>query len=341
MNWVDVVGYQHEVVHTGVLRHLLKDTTTGPALLKGLGVAGVTSISNPVQEQRLGGRTRGPGKADLTATIEIDGRQVSLAVETKVDSHARREQLEATVADGEIGVLLAVGVSALQFDLDQTIDRGAWHLVGPEDWLAALREVQVEPELRAYVDAVRAESERHAAARELACTGPERLDTADDDLTRGSVPGSELLQWAWLSEMRKALGSGVQADGDPLSAPWWGGKQISGPFMWSAFGGWKQSDDVDVYLNLFVENGFPRLGVRVGGGPSEAMRRTVAEVGEFVAMLPGFERPKRRGSAQHGTTSVASFPLGGLAIGESAAAVREAVGRIDAEVGRSADRSES
>src|SRR4051794_34380412 len=92
-SWVDLVGYQHEVVHTGALRELLGDNEhqlyVASALI-GQPVADVDRLETekPVPPAR--------GKVDLLGDANIAGRRARpcrVAVEMKVDSASTVEQL--------------------------------------------------------------------------------------------------------------------------------------------------------------------------------------------------------------------------------------------------------
>src|SRR4051794_37021883 len=109
-NWVSVVGFRHEVVHTGVLRYLLDEPDTGALLAQEITGADVVEVQGTRQERRVAGFA---GKADLVAELTLaSGETVALAIETKVDSDGSREQLRATAAPPHFGVLLAVGLTA-------------------------------------------------------------------------------------------------------------------------------------------------------------------------------------------------------------------------------------
>src|SRR4051812_1105246 len=108
--WPAIVGYQHEVMHTGVLAHLLDDEHRGPRLATRLIGEQVREICWYERERRLDGMN---GRADLVALLRVADARRDLAVETKVDSNASREQLDNTVGRAGYGVLLAVGITGL------------------------------------------------------------------------------------------------------------------------------------------------------------------------------------------------------------------------------------
>jgi hypothetical protein len=101
VSWVELVGYQHEVVHTGVLNYLLdygsdaadQTRTRVAAALLDEPVAGVS-------DARREGRAGGSGTPDLVARIALgDGLEFDFAVETKVDSNWSLDQLEGRGAE--------------------------------------------------------------------------------------------------------------------------------------------------------------------------------------------------------------------------------------------------
>jgi hypothetical protein len=94
MDWVDVIGYQHEAMHTGVLAHLLRGSRAADVAAALIGIGGVAAVEDVRREQRL----KGTRPVDLAASIiDGDGTRTRLAVEAKVDSAWTPQQLRETV----------------------------------------------------------------------------------------------------------------------------------------------------------------------------------------------------------------------------------------------------
>ncbi len=120
-NWVEVVGYRHEVVHTGVLRQLLSiPDGVGADVAEAFFGLEAKSVARdgccfddggPTTEVKIG-QTR--ERADLGGWLRLsDGARTWALVETKVDSAGTRAQLDATARNSDVSVLFAVGCSAL------------------------------------------------------------------------------------------------------------------------------------------------------------------------------------------------------------------------------------
>ncbi|WP_210492099.1 hypothetical protein [Patulibacter sp. SYSU D01012] len=328
MDWVEVVGYQHEVVHTGVLRWALRAEPSSDRphrLLQAMGVDAVQVDGDTVAtEGRLTAARRGPGKADLVADITLAGGARSrLAVETKVDSRATFDQLQATMDDiAHRGVLLAVGLTGLQFD-PRSLPSERWRFVDVRRWQQALAEAGVLPELGPYADAIAAEVRRQEDARATARRCEDVLPDLDGDGGSRRIDGGTFVAWAWLAETRDQL------QGQP--APWHGQTERSGPVIWSAPPKWKQADTgVDVYLSLTVEQRTPKLAVRVGGGRhlSDEMRVLAGGLADGLDDL-GFARPKRALSRGRGTYAAATLNLLGRPPAAAAIEIIRTIERLD------------
>lgn len=267
--WIDVVGYQHEVVHTGVLKALLEDEMGAElaAELTGRPLGAVERVDphKVVAEQRL---ERGAGKADLTAQLELaDGTIRRVAVETKVHSNGTRDQLQRTTGDlpDAEGVLLALGLTSLKMsvaDTDEVSQSGStWHFVGPERWIRAL-EGQAEVKgswLPEYVAAVKA-----------------WVDTLD-----GRGP-KELEHLRWMNDVREGLEYPER----------WGGIEtmISGPLL-SCFG-WEDEPKLhDVYLQFMGHwDGRRVLCLKAG----VAAQAEAAEPEDLQALIARLEQQQSR-----------------------------------------------
>lgn len=162
-SWVSVVGYQHEVLHTGVLAALLQGTDgpTVAARLTQRDSSEIADVHSVAREKRL---PSGKGRADLTAELElVDGRHIPLAVETKIHSNGTCRQLERTtmgVQDAE-GVLLALGLTSLKLTrrhIERGLSRQArWHWVGVGELYNIVNGLSARdrPWLPSYAEALR------------------------------------------------------------------------------------------------------------------------------------------------------------------------------------------
>lgn len=296
--WVDVVGYRHEVLHTGVLAELL-ESEEGPAVaaeLVGEDAGAFVGVESVKREGRI---HRGAGTADLKATlVRRDGERVPLAVETKVDSNGSREQLERTASRGSAeGVLLALGLTALKMSSTDTAEVSGeerrWHFVGPRNWLAILEKFgRDRPYMPEYAAAVANWTERLDEARQRAAAGGRAENRGGE--------ARELEHLAWLAEVRETLG----AEWEPIRT------LISGPVMTCLV---PRLDGVDVYVQFMGRNDGRRmlcLKCGAGAGP-ENLQDVATRVGRWASEeLQGFQRqPSPRRHCKSAT--VALLELGG------------------------------
>jgi hypothetical protein len=215
VDWVDAVGYRHEVIHSGVLEVLLSDVESGPRVAQDLLGDGlqVQAVCSPRREVRIGPARRRP--IDLAADLKLsNGATVKLGVEVKVDSAWSPKQLESTVALPDQGVLLAVGCTALTAT-EPEMPRG-WRLVGPKEWASIVAErAGGDRALESYVGHVQQEAQSHAEALRCVNLGlpvePIRDRTA-------------LAHWAYFHEVVASRPAGKDE--------WWERKTlISGPLL--------------------------------------------------------------------------------------------------------------
>ena len=256
--WPEIVGYRHEILHTGVLAHLLNDPARGAAIAVALTGADVKAVSDVRTEQKVDGYT---GKADLVAGVElVAGQSVTLAVETKVDSDVDHEQLEHTAGAPHIAVLLSLGVTALKMtarDLGEDLTVGGWRVVDPAAWAGVLdQHIQAEDSLLGpYVAEVQREAVEHARARELAYR-PEFEEWLIDGSRRGDW---QLEHYAWLAEIRERL---------PNPDEWWVYEKQSGPLM----GLWReefQRGGRSVFIEFVCTWSQRSLRLKIGAGEGE------------------------------------------------------------------------
>lgn len=217
MDWVDVIGYQHEVMHTGVLAHLLRGDRGAEVAAALLDRPAVVAIKDVWPEQRLNGSR----PIDLAGwVIDRDGTRTRLGVETKVDSAWSPAQLTETVPAEAFGVLLAVGYTALAAtngDLAAlSPEPGRWRLVRPRRWAEIVRDhAGGDRELERYARRVLQEADEHdAALRAVAAEQPVGASEDRDAQT--------LSHWAYFHEV---------LDGRDDVAEWERKTLVSGPLL--------------------------------------------------------------------------------------------------------------
>lgn len=274
MDWVQAVGYQHEVIHTGVLEHLLNGespVTVAQALL-GNEPPAILNVEDCEREKQV--RRRRP--IDLAATLRLPAdRTVRLGVEVKVDSRWTYTQLTSTINDDDAGVLLAVGCTALAATQPELPPN--WRLVGPAEWATIVEaHTHGDEALTAYVKHVRDEAESHERARHTV-----NASRPVEQLRKGSALG----HWAYFCEVvaHSAL--------DPSSGSWERKTLISGPLLTR----WIERDDTPgrgVYVELMGHEGEDReLCVKCWADSDglEALRDRVSQ-----CLDNGDPRPHRR-----------------------------------------------
>ena len=199
-NWVKLVGYQHEVVHTGVLRYLLGDEVYASSVLTDMLGTPTAIRGEPRTEHKLSDFPRCP---DLIAELEPGGTY--LAVETKVDSTATPEQLKAEAGPPHHGVLLALGITGLAVTSPHpwNLKDSNWTVILPRQWANILARLGVEsdPVLGPYLREVEREAEEHEHAREVA-----RRDTREAQRVEPETGRCAALEHcAWLATIRDQL----------------------------------------------------------------------------------------------------------------------------------------
>jgi hypothetical protein len=208
---VDIVGYQHEVVHTGVLETLLSEEQMRASVAERLLGERVGRTLAPEREVRIGTTRRRP--IDLAVTLDSPGgRAAKLGIEVKVDSAWTGRQLEDTVAPPDRGVLLALGCTWLAATQPEMPSQ--WRLVGPREWAAIVVDhLNGMPELETYARHVAEEAKWHAEAIERVNEG--RRVAHGREATR-------LEHWAYFHEVVREVGGDQRWDRKTL---------ISGPLL--------------------------------------------------------------------------------------------------------------
>lgn len=317
--WIDAVGWQQERAHTAVLHALLSDHRTAGRCASELLGDRATVVGSPEREKR-GPQGVGRTRADLVfeAAFDGDGEAVPVAVETKVASPVRYDQLDNTACSPARGILLAPGRAALRVT-DASIawaGDGCWRLVDVERWheafASAVEGIELPPWLRDYAVELEARAQAQRQALERA-----RIS---------GVSGSSRLldSCAWLRAMRESLP-------ENLSSDWYGTGELSGEALFTNLEHrWQASNGADLYLNFNARAGSVRFEVRAGG-PSDSLRvlrehplllRAVRDV--------GFEPAHDRFQARWRSCSIASQDLSGVSAIRAAELVRTTVGKVDA-----------
>ena len=242
MDWVQAVGYQHEVIHTGVLEHLLNGKSRGTVAQALLGdeAPAILNVEGCTREKRMPGKRR---PIDLAATLQLPADRTRwLGVEVKVDSAWTPAQLTSTINDDDDGVLLAVGCTALAATPPEMPTEN-WRLVGPAEW-ATIVEAHTDGDdlLAAYAKHVRDEAESHERARDAVRTRRPVEEPRN---------GSELRHWAYFYEVVD------HSTLDSSSGSWERKKLISGPLLTR----WINRDDTPdrgLYIELMGHEGEDR-----------------------------------------------------------------------------------
>ena len=259
------------------------------------------------------------GRADLVAEVELaDGQTTWIGVETKVDSNATREQLAATADAPNLGVLLTLGITAMNLTArDLGPDLNAWNVVTPADWTTVLRNAGAADSvlLAPYLHEVDQEASDHVHARELA----HEPDRADWSRTSRRGLGESLEHYAWLAEIRDRL---------DLPETWWTYTNQSGPLM----GTWRsefQTSDRDTFLEFMCSRHRRILCLKIGEGEGDLL----ALAADACARIEGSDwQPSRRRPSKAAKTCTAGWlDLSALAPEAAAARTREAIAQVSVQ----------
>jgi hypothetical protein len=307
MDWVQAVGYQHEVIHTGVLEHLLNGESrvaVARALL-GTDAPAIVNVEDSVREKRMRGRR----PIDLAATLLLPAdHKRGLGVEVKVDSRWTPAQLTSTVDDEDDGVLLAVGCTALAATQPELPCN--WRLVCPVEWATIVQAHAYGDEaLVAYAKHVHDEAEAHEHARDAVNAGRP---------VERSRRGSALGHWAYFCEVVKHSAL------DSSTGSWERKTLISGPLLTR----WIERDDMSgrgVYIELMGHGGEDReLCVKCWtDNDLEALRDRVSR-----CLDDDEQRQRRRLRNAAKSCTAWSTSLSGKAPREAAVCCDELVGRL-------------
>jgi hypothetical protein len=315
ITWPTLIGYRHEIMHTGVLRYLIGHPEHGPEVASALAGADVAAVLDVRTEAAI---PAFKGRADLVADVRLlDGSLVGLAVETKVDSNASYEQITATAEPPQLGVLLALGVTALAIGDRELADNApGWRAFDPGRWAAILDRCGAEGDslLGPYATEVRREAREHAAARELA-----RRDGAPSERVAGARREDGLLEhYAWLAEIRDRLDD---------AGEWWTYTNRSGPLM----GLWRddfQQDGRDTFIEFMCSDRERILCLKIGGGDGDL--HDSAEHALSRVRGAGWQPGRRRPSASAQTCTAAYLDLSGIDADTAARRSRQAIAEVGA-----------
>ena len=303
LNWVDVVGFQIERVHTGVLYELLKNRDTAETILKGI-VEGLepdshieVNVETLMRETHAGGGRR--TRADLVAEISIDGAAYEpLVIETKVDSNCERKQLENEASDETKCVLLAVGITGMQWRKPGYALPPDWSFVDANKWRQVLAEVSELPEVFVdYCARLDEEIEMQEAALRSALGAS---SSSDDALLKDDPRGSEMAEWAWLSEVRSELGEANKDFGKNEAHET---RVVFISETWLAIDGYPEMHH---WIDLLVEDGKRMLVLKADGGSRDERLRVWEALG-VEAEQKDFKRGSKPRTNSGGSFRVASL----------------------------------
>jgi len=229
-----------------------------------------------------------------------------LAIETKVDSDARREQMEGTAGEGNFAALFAVGLTSLQIsDVRPGAWGGeAWTVIDLPAWVDALRNCGVtDSTIGAYMSCVEREHRNHEQARAAAASGT----SVCTDAWR---IGNRLLAWAWMAEIADAVTKAGHGT-------FWCHTRISGPVMY-----WHEAETLlpgengYLYLDFMVEKELRRrLVVKALRVPSDK-RVAVWEAAGAAVSKKAVRARSRPAAAQTGSFKIAAIDLDGMTTDE-------------------------
>ena len=298
-------GFQHEPLHTTALCLLLAGLD-GAALAGRIWDLPVAAVLEVQLEKRA---PTGSGIADLGCRVRLrDGQEVDAIVETKVDSAYTWDQL-ATMSDGDRvpATLLALGTTG--FVIDSNTIPAPWRRLRLREWLPIVERAE-STLLRPYVDLLRVEDARQLAA--------ERAAEAGDRANDGTRRGAELVDFAWLTSIRRKR---------PIRQPsfvWCSRQPRSGPILGWLPTGWGPDGD-NVWLQLMCTAADRRLCVQVAGPFDVMLERATA----LAAALREPWRRGRRPSRAHRSCTAAWIDCSGLTPEQAAKIVDEARAVLD------------
>lgn len=250
-DWTKVLGYQHERLHTGVMRWLIDNPSTRIRLHELLPILrGEGRIETKFEARG----TDAKGVADLLLS-RADRQAV---IETKVDSLWTSDQLERERGSDPNTDVHLFTVGLLDLVTSECCVPEDVHWIGLERWLDVLTSLELPPALDDYVEALRRQRDLHARAREAAFEKP----TAWRPSSRLECSAAN---WAW-------IGIVLQHLNDKRS--WKRNNPISGPLL---NGGWCEEDGEHYFLEFCTTWGQSR-SIRIKAGSSSRERTSALRV---------------------------------------------------------------
>lgn len=316
--WTELIGFQYEFLHTGVLQWLLEqDTPSALDVARALtGGGDITSVDWTGTQTHAGGRRA--SRPDLTACVVVGGARRIVAVETTVDSEATRGQLEQMSGPGSTVVLLALGMTAFGLhEFDSLGEDREFTVIDLDAWEVLLDSLgDVPSAVDVYRRDIHREREEHHQARAAV-----RQGLSLDGTTRHDA----LLSWAWLDEVARGTKCMLDEPHSHLHAH----RKASGPILfwegsWRGLGGRSGSG---VFIDLMVDGGRRRAvakGTKLTGDRREWALNQRRRLGKHVC-------PPARKSRDSSDT----FTIGRLDLDD--VPLVDAVQRVD-ELYRALDR---
>ena len=295
-SWVDVVGYEHSVLHAGVMWAVLGDAGASAGVASRLTGLPVSAVNHVEREKAPRGSDR---QADLVADLVLaDGSTRVLAVETKVHTDGSVEQLRERFGDAYgVGVLLAVGLSALKIGIWDTdnasSDRARWAFVDAARWLDVLEGVEGRLAwLPPYLESLKQWSGWLAAG------------AATEELP-GRRMHLELDHLRWLADLRGHLRR--PCDSTPITTLNAGAPMLT---LWQ----WEFPGEGSAFVQLIGHlNGNRVLHLKVAVSDAAGLRALTERVADAIkdTDLPQLQPPGRRSSPGARSATIALAPLDG------------------------------
>ena len=318
INWMEALPFQHEVIHSSVLRFLLSQEPKGGDNSAVSFIRQLSGDKRPksVETPRLEVSLRPRRRLDLVAGLKrSDGTESKLAVEMKVDSAWDWTQLVESAPSDATGLLIAVGLTHLtirQEELDlmkaEFPDSAGWAVVGPGRLAEAIStcfQPRAGSELEQYVLSLQAEANDHDAAvahfqslrpRDSQSSGFTRTNPARD----GTGDAEALLMTAYLANCLDRFDSGR----DPQ---WRWSHPQSGPAVIRALEVESDKENPGWLSWMEINGSFnsPKLNIKVGrsGAGIGQDRARVVEAISKTGLIQGTANERKLGDSSKTATA--------------------------------------